>query len=313
MFTFWARKTQSLTWTLKDSNDAPISNALVKATLYANRSINDPVNTPGTAVPNFTDITLPETSTLGTYSGTLSILFDPQPADFFVLVVNATVSGVPFSYDETLAIVQPISKDLISLDDQKAWLGIKLDNLDDDEVLQFLITSFSQYVISRTGRDSFNIVNTYVDLIDGSGGTRLFLRNSPITAVSSVLIGSHSIPQSTSLTTAGYYIEASKKSIAFRVSPSLSVVGTFPYRFVIGQGNVQVTYSAGYINTPYDLAEAVMKAVAINYKRKDWIDLASKTLSAQQVSGTIRYRDWSLPPEVEKTLDTYSRYPRVGG
>ena len=90
--------------------------------------------------------------------------------------------------------------------------------------------------------------------------------------------------------------------------PPLSI---FPYLFTPGIGNVQVSYSAGYTRCPYDLQEACFKAVAINYRRKEYIDLASKSLSAGAgVSGTISYRHWALPPEIEAVINHYARYAR---
>jgi hypothetical protein len=75
-----------------------------------------------------------------------------------------------------------------------------------------------------------------------------------------------------------------------------------------GQGNIQISYTAGYTFVPYDLQEAVIEAVGINYSRKDWIDIASKALSTSGGgSGTTRYRDWHLTPGIQYTLQYYSR------
>jgi len=209
--------------------------------------------------------------------------------------------------------ITPSTVDMCTLGEVKDWLGIAYSNTDDDSMIQFLITSFSQYVINATGVESFNSVQNYVETYDGNGASRMFLDNRPIVNVTSVVIGAYSVPQSTNTTSSGFFIERSKKSIAFRSSgqalmPPLSI---YPYQFTPGIGNVTVTYSAGYTRCPYDLQEACFKAVALNYRRKEWIGVHQKSLSAGAgVSGTITYTGWALPPEINAVLDIYSRYAR---
>lgn len=209
--------------------------------------------------------------------------------------------------------ITPTIVDLCSLAQAKDWLGLKQDNTDDDSVIQSVITSFSQWVLNITGALSYNSVQNYVDIYDGNGSFRMFLKNRPIVTVSSVIIGAYSVPPSTSTTSSGYFIEQTGRSIAFRSSgqsltPAFSI---FPYLFTPGVGNIQITYSAGYTRVPTDLQEACFKAVAITYKRKDYIDLISKALSSGAgVSGTISYRGWNLPPEIKDVINYYSRYAR---
>lgn len=210
-------------------------------------------------------------------------------------------------------VITPTTVDICSLAQVKDWLGIPASNTDDDSMIQGLITSFSQFVINKTGILSFNSVQNYVDVYDGNGNYRIFLNNRPITTVSSVIIGAYTVPQSTSLTSPGWFIEQSKKSIAFRSvgSALMPPQSIYPYSFVSGVGNIQISYSAGYTRCPLDLQEACFKSVAIYYRRKDYIDLASKSLSAGAgVSGTITYRLWDLPPEIKSVIDFYSRYAR---
>lgn len=202
--------------------------------------------------------------------------------------------------------------DLVDLNTVKSWLNIPLDNTDDDSIIQFVITSFSTYVLNKCGKNSLNSVQQYAEIYDGNGAQRLFLINSPIVTLVSVLMGTYLAPISTALNTAGVYIEQSKKSIAFRTSTStfLTSTGVFPYIFSPGQGNIQVTYTAGYTRVPADLVEAVFEAVSLNYRRKDWIDLASKSLSTTGGTGTTAYHKWALTPSIERVLDFYSRYAR---
>jgi hypothetical protein len=194
---------------------------------------------------------------------------------------------------------QPSNIDLIDLLTTKSWLGINATNTDDDNIIQFLITTFSQHVINKTGVASFSNVSSYTDTYDGNGQKRLFIRNPPIINVSSIIVGSLSLPQSTGLTSSGWFIEDSKKSIALR---------GHCYRFHNGIGNIQVTYNAGYSEVPEDLAEAAMCAVGQNYRRKDWVDLATQAISSGSgVSGTTKYHTWIYPPSVWETIMYYKR------
>lgn len=319
-FTFIALQQNRFTWTLTDGSNNPISGAVVVATLYANRNIQNVTQFPGTPVIDFTSINLVE-SPVGTYSNIIAATFNPPASTIgFVVVVTATLGSTTLGVWSTPAVIDPpqLSNDLVQLDLVKQWLGISTlangqPNTDADGVIQFLISSFSTYVYNRTGITSFNSVKQFTEIYDGNGASRMFLRNRPIQTLISVQMGSYAVPQSTAITAAGVYIDPSQNSLAFRSSgfslmPPSSI---YPYLFIPGQGNIQVVYTAGYTSVPFDLQEACMKAVKINYVRKDWVDLASKSLSTGGgATGTTRYRDWALPPEVERILEFYSRYSR---
>ena len=193
---------------------------------------------------------------------------------------------------------QPTNIDLIDLETVKSWLGILSANTDADNILQFLITAFSQHVLNKTGVSTFNNVQSYIETYDGNGHNRMFLRNPPVAAVVSVVVGAQTLQASTGPTTPGWYVEDSQKSIALRGN----------LRFHQGMGNVIVSYTGGYDEVPSDLQEAALIAISQNYKRKDWQDLASASLSSGSgVSGTTRYRDWQYPPQVQNTIEYYKR------
>lgn len=314
-YTFRALQIEQLTWVLTDENNAPVTGATVEASLYANRSLVDPVATPGTSIVGFLDLLLTETpAASGIYIVTIPPLALPDPAvTGYVLSVTATDA---FNNDlgqwETRAVLLPPenSVDLVTVDVVKDWLGVPSTNADSDGMIQLLISSFSRFVLNYTGMTSFNSIQQYTEIYDGNGATRMFLRNYPVLSVSTVTIGAFQVPQSNGINVSGFYVEPSGKSIAFRSSsagiyPQFSI---YPYRFTSGQGNIQVVYSAGYSSVPFDLQEACMKQISIYYKRKDYQDLASKALSTGNGAGTITYRSWQLLPEVNAVLDFYSRY-----
>jgi hypothetical protein len=311
--TFRAKALQSLSWTLTNVNGSSLSGATVTATLYTGRNRQNPDIIPGTPDSIFNNITLVETPTSsGIYIGSIPSTFDPSPTLIdFTVVITATGTAQDSWQVPAVILSSQISIDLVQLNDVKSFLGFQSTNTDDDGILQLLITSFSQYVLNKTSISSFNSIQTFTETYDGNGNTRLFLRNQPIRSLVSLVVGSYQVPPSTGPTVSGIYVEDSKKSIAFRwsagaISPPYSI---YPYGFTPGQGNVVVNYTAGYSSVPFDLYEAVIEAVAINYRRKDWLDLASKNISTSGGgAGTTTYRKWFLPPGIEEVINFYSRY-----
>lgn len=199
--------------------------------------------------------------------------------------------------------------DLTTLGAVKAFAEVA--SAKDDDIIQACITGFSQYVLNWSGRDSLNSIADYTEVYNGNGALRLFLRNSPITAVTSVQAGNFTLTPSAAFGQFGYFIEQSKKSLAFRTGNLGTLRAarfSFPGNcFARGIGNIQVIYKAGYDGTPADLEYAIRHACAINYKRRAWLDMKSKSISAAGGTGTITYQDWAFPPEVERVLWLYQR------
>jgi len=311
--TFRVGQAQQLNWILTDSAGDPISNATVSATLYTNRSLSNPSAQPGTADTVFQNISLIETATAGTYSGGIPVTFSPSSAaqNYIVVISAAGTSFGSSAWSVPAVVIFPENViDLVNLDQVKDYLGLQTTNTDDDGLIQLLISGFSQFVLNKTGIKSFNSTSSYTDTYDGNGNQRLFLRQYPIVSLTSVTIGYYSCPISTSFGVPGVFVEDSRKSIAFRTAvgafnPPQSI---YPYSFTPGQGNIVVVYSAGYTFVPFDLQEMAMKVVAINYKRKDTIDQANKSItSGGGTAGVLRYRDWAMPPECMETLRYYMR------
>jgi len=314
-FTFRALQQNLLTWTLTDNSGNPITGATVSATLYANRNLQNVTQYPGTADSIFVNIPLVETPP-GTYTGVIPVTFNPGSATLgFATVITALSGSTNIGTWTIPSVVIPPQNinDLVTLDQAKNYIGLEPSNTDDDITIQFLITGFSQYVLNRTGISSFTQTQTYNEIYDGNNNQRIFVLNPPIVALNTVTIGSYSVPLSTSLVTAGVYVEQSGRSIAFRNSPGVLMppYSIYPYAFTKGQGNIQINYIGGYTSVPYDLGECAMEAVSLAYVRKDWIGLESKALSAGAgVTGTTKYFMKHLTPGCERTLNFYSRYAR---
>ncbi len=136
--------------------------------------------------------------------------------------------------------------DLTTLATLKSYLS---PGSSDDTLLQRLLTSASVAIENYLNRAI--ISKTISDVFDGTGGRVMVMPESPVTAVASVTINGNVIPAG-SVTTAGFYSTAN----------AIILNG---YSFCKGNGNVAITYTAGYKvsgeaatipATPYQVAAA---------------------------------------------------------
>lgn len=81
------------------------------------------------------------------------------------------------------------------------------------------------------------------------------------------------------------------------------------YMFAAADDTKQVAVSYTYNSAPPDLEFMARRVVGTYYKRRQWLDQASKSLSAGGGAvGTTRYRDWKMEPRDMETLNNYKRY-----
>ena len=81
--------------------------------------------------------------------------------------------------------------------------------------------------------------------------------------------------------------------------------GAGVYLFNAAQAGQQVQISYTASGVPYDIELAARKMVAVNYKRRQWIDQRSQAMA--QGAGTISFQSWEMPPEVKSVMDYYRR------
>lgn len=182
--------------------------------------------------------------------------------------------------------------DLTTVADVKTYLGIKPTDTAEDNVIQFLITGASQWWLDRTSRGSLNSIVNYDERYNGNGKAELMLRRYPITDLATLTIGNLNIAPTPDYLQPGWALNDQKDTI-------ILIGYIFPY----GLRNVHAVYSAGFAETPFDVFEAVTKQVGINFKRRKTLDQAS--LALPEGGGTTRWRDWEVPPEVERVINIY--------
>lgn len=222
--------------------------------------------------------------------------------------------------------ISPSPIDLTTLQNVKDWLKLQPPTSNDDDLIQACITAVSSYILWRTGQGDqsgdlsqspFAAVCNFNDTYDGSGTLRQFLHNRPIVNVSAVTIDGVAVPASSGPMVAGFVVDGTRKSISLRPgigsagfgwtawqAGTYRATGRWP-RFNEGIQNVNIQYSAGYAQTPFDLELAAKRIVALNYQRRDWIGEMSRSMGLG--AGTVRLTTWELDPQDERILDYYTR------
>jgi hypothetical protein len=158
----------------------------------------------------------------------------------------------------------------------------------------------------------FNTPVTYEEVYDGNGSDVLYLRNRPVRSITSLVIGTLTIPQSTSFTQAGWVIRGDGKSIALRNGGGGAGVSTSQFypsgygrrNFWQGVQNVFITYTAGYTQTPADLQFMSTRVVALSYKQRQSIGQKSQAMAAG--AGTVTF-DWRIDDKDWLTIVQYKR------
>lgn len=181
--------------------------------------------------------------------------------------------------------------DLTTLASVKAWFSPPLTTTADDALLARLITAASAFLTAWLNRQL--LTAPYTATFNGNGKTALLLPQYPITAVQSLTIDGQTIPPlraGASAAAAGYTVDAT----------TLYLSGT---AFNRGVQNVTVAWTAGYASVPPDIEQACIDLVALRYRERDRIGLASKGMAGE----TTSYSQRDLPANAATLLQVYRR------
>ncbi len=325
-FTIPVRTLFTLTWTLTNAQGDAINNAAVTATLYAGRSPINPEGTPGTPVPPIVNLTLNYIpASAGKYSAAAPATIDP-PLDGagYVLVIDATIGGNQIYHTEQPATVETAGSnlDLTTVDLVKAWMPGPQTSTTDDAILQSCITAWSTEFLRRTGlgdqsgdytQSPFNSICTWDETYDGSGTTRLMLRNRPVKTVISLIVNGIAVPMSSGYPSQGWVLDASRKSISMRGGVAGWGWGSRIWNtervftragFPQGNQNISIQYIAGYATTPQDIIQTANEIIYLNYKQRPYYGELSRSVAGG--GGSITFM-WNVPPRATAVIDSYTR------
>lgn len=230
--------------------------------------------------------------------------------------------------------IEPNGIDLTTVQQVADWLATNgqptPQTADDTDNIQLAITAASAWWIWKLGLQDLGTPMpttsplvapvAYNEWYDGTGTPRMFLKKRPIVSVTSLMIGPLSIPASSGFNSPGFVIDQNKKSLSLRNGGGGYVGGILRVGFwnapnwnsgycgavfTNGVQNINVQYSAGFNGTPDDITLACTQQVAVNIRRRQWIDQKSQAMA--NGAGTYSYRDWELPPEVMSVVNYYAR------
>lgn len=164
--------------------------------------------------------------------------------------------------------------DLTTLADVKSWLqtGQNPFPSTDDALLTRLITAASRFIESWLNRRI--ALGDWLEVRDGTGGTRFAFANFPVSAVLSLSIDGLDVPAAPG--DGGY-------GPGFVFTPTeLALRG---YVFTRRAQNVIVTYTAGFSEIPPDVAQACIALVCRRYRERTRIGEVSRALGGNEAVG----------------------------
>jgi len=178
--------------------------------------------------------------------------------------------------------------DLTTVANLKQWLNISTTT--DDALLARLVTACSTAIQNYLNRQFASA--SYTDNIDGEATNAIILGNYPVTAVASLTIDGIAIPSSTGTGVPGFVWDM----YGVQLVPGL-------YQFTRGNGNITVSYTAGYAAIPLDLEQACIEFAALRYKERARIGIASQTLAGE----TVTYLNAAMPASVVSYLQQFKK------
>lgn len=189
--------------------------------------------------------------------------------------------------------------ELLSLTNLKAYLQITSSG--SDAILTLIKDGVEAAVKKHCDRDF--ILTTYTEYYNGDGSSRLFVKNFPITAITTI----HDDPARAF----GATTQIAATYIVSDVSELLNagIIDLLDWVFNRGKRNIKVVYQAGYSTIPSDLRNAVAKLCAREFLLQDkkLVGQVSQTVGDRTV--TLNLED--MPKDVAAVLYKYTRR-RVG-
>ena len=187
--------------------------------------------------------------------------------------------------------------DLTTLADVKTWLqtGQSAFPTTDDALLTRLITAASHFIQTWLNRRIAEA--DYVELRDGTGGRRLQFATFPVSAVLSLTIDGQIIPAAVSSWAAGYTF--SPTQLALR-----------GYTFTRRAQNVIVTYTAGFVTTPPEIAQACIELIGLRYRERTRVGEVSKALGGGE---TVAYSQKDMSDAIKTLIQQYRMVAPVAG
>lgn len=184
--------------------------------------------------------------------------------------------------------------DLANFDATARWIQVTLSdtiqNGDDTQTVQDLITSASDFIKKWLGRD---IVQTdYEDIRDGTGGRQLVFAAFPVTSVSLVKVDEVAVPLAASSIASGYSFTGTR----------IILRGQFLFRR--GLSNVVLHYTAGFGDN--DIPPAISQA-CVEFVAQRWRERARIGIKQENIVGvdSHTYNVSDLQPATRTAVELF--------
>lgn len=186
--------------------------------------------------------------------------------------------------------------DLTTLANLEQYLGVASGD-EDEPLLSALISAASAFIQTACGRQF--AWQAYTEMRDGTGGQRLFLPNTPVTAVTSLYVGITAVPASSGFGSSS----PPSPGYIFKPNGALDLIG---YRFHRGNSNVVISYQAGYAPLPADLVQAANELAAHQYREINRLGIQTEAGAGPQ-GQSQSYVIKDAPPRVQSVINRYTR------
>jgi hypothetical protein len=176
---------------------------------------------------------------------------------------------------------------------------------DDDAIIQDIITAVSAAIRAEVGRSILSAA--FTERYNGNGQARLWLRNFPVTAVTSLKVFEVEVTAAADVLSPGYLVDPDGKSIYLTPVSSAGVpgvqIGVFPW----GEQNVEVAYTAGGDAVVLaDLGDACVRQTLNEYNARTREGQNSKSLGGEVIS----FEREAFLPAVQRAIDRSRRVTR---
>ncbi|NTV02431.1 MAG: hypothetical protein HGB04_06550 [Chlorobiaceae bacterium] len=172
----------------------------------------------------------------------------------------------------------------------KSFLSIE--STADDALIASIIGAESELIEAYIDRSV--AVKPWSDIFGGGGNCEHRFRQSPVQAITRVMIDGMEIAEAGEITERGYLLDDGRLLL-------------FGYCFAWGRNNCRIDYTAGWTAVPEAIAHACLELVSYRYRNKDRVGLMSKV---SPVGETTSFSQKEMPDHVRLLLNQYRRVVR---
>jgi hypothetical protein len=185
--------------------------------------------------------------------------------------------------------------DLTTLANVKEWLPIPATTTTEDDTLTRLITATSSDFVRATKRPDL-LSQSYAEVHQGDGGTRMIAFHWPITAIASLSVAGAAVPESADKIQPGWYIDED-------IDPE-RVWNVYLNNYVFSDGApIALNYTAGYATVPSDIEQAVIDWIVYRYKGRPTVGQTMRRVEGD----SVHVQEVDAPLTTQSVIEKYTR------